>query len=378
MEKKFVVKINFEKIIWFLLFIFLFEPTLFVKIPKFNSIYIIGIVITFLYCCFKYLNKNRKISKLLIITFLLRVVLFIPTFAYGGDIIKWGYQSLNYLSAIMMISLGFEKNQDETLKNMQIVFFVYLLINLILYIKYPFGIFPEFWGLHFLGIRTRFTDYLFVLIAISILRFKNDKKFNLLCIILSVVTMFSAWISTAISGIVIAIILMFYLNKVKLKRNPNVLVMIALIIVILVTFFRIQNIFSSLIENLLHKSVSLTGRTEIWDLSYKYLKEKLLLGHGYRNDGNFVYWCGDYWQAHNQFLQSIYDGGIIYLGLFISLLFSAVKNCNLKFKEGIVMISFLFGFIIMMISEIYAYYPSFYTFLAIMYYFKYKTNDDKI
>ena len=261
---------------------------------------------------------------------------------------------------------------------MQIVFFVYLLINLILYIKYPFGIFPEFWGLHFLGIRTRFTDYLFVLIAISILRFKNDKKFNLLCIILSVVTMFSAWISTAISGIVIAIILMFYLNKVKLKRNPNVLVMIALIIVILVTFFRIQNIFSSLIENLLHKSVRLTGRTEIWDLSYKYLKEKLLLGHGYRNDGNFVYWCGDYWQAHNQFLQSIYDGGIIYLGLFISLLFSAVKNCNLKFKEGIVMISFLFGFIIMMISEIYAYYPSFYTFLAIMYYFKYKTNDDKI
>ncbi|MBQ7410038.1 MAG: O-antigen ligase family protein [Clostridia bacterium] len=357
--------------VWFVLLIFLFEPTIFVKIPKLNYLFIFGICVTFLYALYSFIIKNKKVSKLIVIMFFYRMSLLIPTIINDGDIIKWGYQSLNHITVFMMIELGFERNRDRTLKSLQNILITYLSINLVLYLKYPDGILNEFWGLHFLGIRTRFTDYLFLLIFISMIRWDmdKDKKFNIFCIIISLITMFKAWISTAIVGIIIVVLMYYFISKYFKKINPRIFLTLAFIIVVSITFFRVQNLFSIFIEEVLHKSVSLTGRTEIWDLSYDYIDDNLFFGHGYKNDGNFVYWRGEYWQGHNQFIQILYEGGIVNLIIFVILLYSAIPKIKEVNKEYRIMISFLFSYVVMMISEIYAYYPTLYAFLAIFYYY---------
>ena len=344
--------------VWFVLLIFLFEPTIFVKIPKLNYLFIFGICVTFLYALYSFIIKNKKVSKLIVIMFFYRMSLLIPTIINDGDIIKWGYQSLNHITVFIMIELGFERNRDRTLKSLQNILITYLSINLVLYLKYPDGILNEFWGLHFLGIRTRFTDYLFLLIFISMIRWDmdKDKKFNIFCIIISLITMFKAWISTAIVGIIIVVLMYYFISKYFKKINPRIFLTLAFIIVVSITFFRVQNLFSIFIEEVLHKSVSLTesGVEKV---------EKIF------HDGNFVYWRGEYWQGHNQFIQILYEGGIVNLIIFVILLYSAIPKIKEVNKEYRIMISFLFSYVVMMISEIYAYYPTLYAFLAIFYYY---------
>lgn len=68
------------------------------------------------------------------------------------------------------------------------------------------------------------------------------------------------------------------------------------------------------IEDVLHKSVTLTGRTDIWKEAINVLKSenilKLIFGNGIFNDGSFVPFGRTYWPAHNQWLQNLYELGI--------------------------------------------------------------------
>ena len=360
--------------ILFILCIFLFEPNIFVKITVLNITFICGIILTFIYCVHKYLKYNIKISNLLFLIIIHRIILLVPILIYGGDIIKWGYQSINFISIIMIVNVY--KNSNKILKIFQNIFFTYLLINIILYIVMPNGILEAFPEINFLGIRTRFTDYAFPLIFIGLLTIKDNKKYNILCIIISLITIIMASVSTAIIGVFIAVFFIFISNKFFNTKNlftPKRWLTIALIFVILITFFRIQNVFSNIIEDIFNKNATLTGRTEIWDLSYEYILDKPILGHGYNNDGNFVYWRGTFWQGHNQIIQLLYDGGFISLILFIIILYCTVNkiDCVKYHYEKSVLTGFWFAFVIMMTSEIYAYYPCTYVIMAITYNYAY-------
>ena len=80
---------------------------------------------------------------------------------------------------------------------------------------------------------------------------------------------------------------------------------------------------------------------------------------------------GGKWQAHNQLLQSLYETGIFGSILFYWLFYKSLKKLNqesIEKKYKIITGSVLFAFIIMMITEIYGYYPPFYISLLIAYY----------
>ena len=169
-----------------------------------------------------------------------------------------------------------------------------------------------------------------------------------------------------------------YLIFVKRKRlrkllNLRVIVYAGIIISFLFTFFNFSSLFSSILVNVFHKDASLSYRTQIWAESIKYLAKSPIIGQGLADNGNFIYWGyvnapKSLWQAHNNWLQLLYDGGIVSMLIFISIInMNSVKLSRYYNKKivSILLISMIVLFIVM-ISEILIYTPYFYLIIFVI------------
>ena len=370
MKKK--QKTNFFLILMILI---LFEPNIFVKNDITNFIFIFGAIISFIYVLIIKFRRSMKIFKITLLVIIDRMLLIILTLLNRGDILKVGYQSLTLIALFFYAEYFYSKNNlSDFIKIVKKIFFLYLFINIVLYYIFPNGLYLKGGTIHFLGIRTRFTEYSMTLILLSILSYVlkyNSKRQAIVELIIAILNIIIPKISTAIIGVLIFAIMYYILSKIK-KMDYRFLLYIGIVLTILVVFFRIQTIFSFIIEDILNKNISLTGRTEIWDLSYKYIFDKMFfLGHGLPIDGNFILWGSKLWQAHNQLLQNLYEGGIVGTFLFYMIIGMSLRqlskcDCDSKYKNLVA--SMIFAFLIMMITEIYGYYNPLYIIIILGYF----------
>ena len=104
-----------------------------------------------------------------------RLLIFIPTLNHSGEIVKWGYQSIVFAGLHLL-----KKNYICDKNAFRIVYemiFSYVLINILLMIIYPNGIFPQY-GIYFLGIITRFTEFSIALMYISLIYYNEYSSKN--------------------------------------------------------------------------------------------------------------------------------------------------------------------------------------------------------
>jgi O-antigen ligase len=106
------------------------------------------------------------------------------------------------------------------------------------------------------------------------------------------------------------------------------------IISILIIGFSFQNNFADIIEQLFDKSVTFTGRTNIWELALSKVPESPWIGHGMESLHVIV---GDAYfdapHAHNYFLQQLFSVGIIGLIIATMIWLTASKNCHRYFNS---------------------------------------------
>lgn len=376
MQNSKLEKISYQ--FYLIMLLFLFEPNAFVKISVLNYLFIIGAVVSFLVIFLKYIKYKFPIDNVLIILICWRLLSLFVTFIYGGDILKVGYQSLIFITLFMYAKYFIKKKSLKMFwKNLLTIFFTYLIVNILSYSLFPNGIIHNSSSdiIYFLGIRTRFTEYALATILLGIINYKY-KQINLfylaIVIIIALLNIMLPNISTAYTGIAIIIISYFILYRFYHKKKVSSfkpLLIIALIFTFLIVFLRAQNVFEYFIVNVLNKQLTLSNRTVLWDLSYKYiLNGNWLFGNGYINDGNFIALGSTKWQAHDQFLQMLYECGIT--GTFLFYLFISKilgKSKRVINKLDMLIVSFVFAFLIMMISEIYSYYIPFYVVLVCCY-----------
>ena len=98
--------------------------------------------------------------------------------------------------------------------------------------------------------------------------------------------------------------------------------------------YRLQDVFAFLIEGVLHKGLSFTGRTEIWDTAIDNILHSPALGYGLAQSGK-VYRLRKhkYYHAHNVFLEVLMEGGFCALLCFLMMLASAVKQLMIHRKH---------------------------------------------
>lgn len=377
--KKGIAKLNLEKrILLYLILIFAFEPKLFVKIDFLNYIYIGGIVLSFIITLIKYFSKFNKPSKLLIILVIYRLSFFIQTLTSHGDITMWGYMSIVLVTLCMAIEIYAKYDFNFLLSSLINILTAITVINLLIVFVYPNGLIGD---IYFIGIRTRFTEVILVNMVLSLTydKIHNVKisKKSLFIIAVSIVTILKCWIATALLGMVLVFLLVLLFLKDRHIKLLNIYfaIIICLVLNVLIVHLRILDSLDWFFTGIFGKTTSLSGRTEIWDNAFGIIFSKPIFGHGMAVDGNFIPWVwggiGEVklWQAHNQWLQLLYDGGIVCVISFIAITFISYLQikCN---KQAVAKSKFLIiGIIVfyfMMIVEIYSYTPYFFVLPFVM------------
>ena len=119
-----------------------------------------------------------------------------------------------------------------------------------------------------------------------------------------------------------------------------------------IVVFRVQHIFTWLIEQILHKNLTLTGRTHIWNVAMALIQANPWLGYGKSSLLKFAFTKYAI-PAHNQFLDIGITCGIPGLLVYLIILYCAFRNLS-KCKEspsGRVMACALLAYLVMSIAE---------------------------
>lgn len=368
---KHLVKFRYS-ILSFIFIFLLIEPNAFTGINAVNVAYGVFALAIFIFCCLKYIIKKYRPSIPTIVLSAFRVFLMLITLINHGDIIKVGYDSLKFINILMLCDMArYDGKLNEFLTSMFYVFAILLLIN----VTTKSFMIENFYR-PFLGIRTRCVDYILPLMLSGLLLInKKIKIYKLILIILGFIIGLTNLIifnvTTGYVALALILITFLLLNIKGFSKvfNNKVLFVGALILIVLITFVRVQVYFNDLIELFTGKDATFTFRTEIWDKSYTLIKDNLIFGHGFINDGDFIPLWGRNWQAHSTILQLTYDSGLFGLILMLAYVLISMwdnKKTTKNYKT-IICSAFCFCLLFISIVEIYSYYLIFYFIFAITY-----------
>ncbi len=117
-----------------------------------------------------------------------------------------------------------------------------------------------------------------------------------------------------------------YLQKNNLTILSIVYAILFISIVVLggTNFFDIP-IVKYVIEEVLGKSATLTGRTGIWNVAIEYISKSPILGYGIRDSINVFAYNNLKYSAHNQWVQGLYEIGVLGILPIVALYYGADK-----------------------------------------------------
>lgn len=211
--------------------------------------------------------------------------------------------------------------------------------------------------IYFWSTRNHLSSLFFITFISSILFYgiKRTNPAHLWCMF-TVVNVFWGTImfnsSTTIVGVTVLLILYFLFKKRNVLYRPVLWFFGGVGLNITIVMFRIQEVFAWLIENLLHKTVTLSGRTSIWDIALLYIYRSPIWGYGESSILSFSFAKTEI-PAHNQFLDiAIICGipGVILFGIILFVTFRKLGSYKESFVSRLITCALL-GYIVMSISE---------------------------
>lgn len=176
------------------------------------------------------------------------------------------------------------------------------------------------------------------------LEHRNYTNLFIVQILYTMVVGVVSWNSTMMFTTVIIFVLAFFRNGIFSKMTIIHYVLLYLFLEIGIVFLRIQDFFSYIIVSILHRNLSLTGRTSIWDYYIKQFSDENLFQKLFGNFGVTQLSVN----THNMFLGLLVFTGVIGLTLYFVLLYLAIvnlikeKNTDLARFVSVI----LFGFLI--------------------------------
>lgn len=372
----------------FLLILFsllpLFQPAIFLKFNMMNYLYGGCLVLEFLYFTYVYYKEKIKFGTFFGLLVLYRFVLAFPTIMLHGDILKFISFTFTIMNLYYVINYFVRKGEMKRLLYATITLFTILLaINYLTILVFPKGIIDE---MYFLGIRTRITEYAFILLvllvfAVNIIKTQKYKFILLIPLFVLSINTFSQWVATCIAGMMIflAIGLVDYMisKKIKLSISYRVAFIVAQLAFVLIVFANIQVLFEPILVHILKKDATLTYRTKLWANAWEVIFKRPIIGHGITLDnGNFTFDGVAYVQGHNQIIQSLYDGGMVTTALLLAILYESGKLLKGKTLQEKILIYGAFTYMIMMIVEIYMYYASSFFLFIFLYAYSRKSYEE--
>lgn len=237
---------------------------------------------------------------------------------------------LTIVTFCMLLELSLRDSPEMALDMIVYPLTVLILVNFILLCIFPWGLCiggTYNYNYNFLGIDNLLppilVPYMFIVALRSTVRHGDLNWFAYLMIGVCAETILLVWSATGMIGLALALVflLFFYQRRGQTLFNFDTSLLVGFGGFFGIVLFRLQNIFAFLIEDVLHKGLSFTGRTDIWDKAIKLFLESPFLGYGIAQSGK-VYRIskGKYYHAHNAILEVLVEGGVFSAIAFVMML----------------------------------------------------------
>lgn len=338
-------KISREKFKYFLLIFFSLKIGCLSYVSStINLVWFCISILTFIYT-FSVLIINKKINKFDMIVFLFYFILIFSTLINSGSINDLVKEVISFFSLYYVIRYGIEKNAKDFVNVFsKYIMFLTLTNTLSTIIYYPSSMFRDnnnpifFCG----GDNTAVRLYLIAILFYFMNCKLNKKKIKFPFLPLLNLLVFS--IIRDLGGGKVCFMIMFlgilYLmkgTKMPKKVMKNIILVNILLFILLVITNKME-IFKFLIVNVLHRNLSLTDRTVIWDITINKIFNKPIIGYGMIDGLKFQsmlpYITGI--NAHNTYLMILFDGGIVLFSVFLLIMiFASVKFDKIKHDRWI-------------------------------------------
>lgn len=310
--------------------------TALVKIININTNIAIPILvlifITFFYTVlnFRFWHIQQSIVKTLTLFFLTTYIVsivFSLCNSFGG---RFMYGSLLLPFTIFWFFYLFIQNYS----NMRFIITVISIVILVLIYTYFQTINI---AQNYSGNETSMNSSYFVMYMLPFLLCVKNKIIKYALIITVLIVVFSSLKRTGTIAVVLAVLGYFYVNFIiKGKKNSNTILFVALISMIMY-IITTADVFSdsfliTRFQNILEDQGS--GRVDVWKDTWSMIKEssisKLVFGHGFNQ---VVVNSPIGLSAHNDFLEVLYDYGLLIFGIYLTIYFQLAKFVNVLIKQ---------------------------------------------
>lgn len=303
-------------------------------------IYLNGIRVVFVIALIKYL-VNAKISKYMLILIIYFLIRLVTTIINGNSINAFITEAYPILAICILIELCMKKKTLILIEGFTITLNTLLVINFITLIINPIGYGTEYDKFYFLRGGNQLMAFCVLATMFSFINWYLKKsainKF-MLWMIIGMSTYTAICIKSATGILTWAIIITFLCVPQKLKNkklfNFSTYSLTYLSIFIFIVILNGQQYFSYIIETILNKSMTFSGRTDIWQIALEKVKIRPILGYGISNNSNIIYYREQYFSTHNEFLQILVESGLIGF-IPLILIYIIIGKKLMKYKEDI-------------------------------------------
>lgn len=365
------MKISNNEIISNILFFFLFQqiwsPILIFGII--NEIFVLISKLIAFVLILELLAKapnNLSILKLTSLVGIIYLSLLVSTIHGGGDIRRWF--SMTYcplgLTALFTMNFSSIKKAQSFIKAISSLMMCVCFCEFLFVLIYPLGMnVGQGTNMYFLG-GENYVGFpllvgLFIIICDHIINGVSIKRLYAY-IFMQSTTVLIIFSGGNLTGTFVAVMLLLpYMRIITKFSTIRLIVSLMLIFIFLIIFNNLQNIITNpivryIVEDQLGKDLTLTHRTVIWDqVIYKFFM-KPIWGYGMQDTYNlFTIPVGNTFKtfsAHNQLLQSLYEGGIL-LFLAFTPLFMVVNKLIKSSLTKHYFNAIIIGLLVMYMSE---------------------------
>jgi len=338
-----VAKYLKSKVLLFFLLIPFFKPICFQYYSRFSiieNIFVMWKVVAAIIGALLfgiYVWNYSRISKLVVFVALFEASIVISTVINKGYMSRAIIDAVSVIAFIMIINLNMKYNQVGLIRCASILLSVLVFLNLCSMIIYPNGMSADWYYNRVNALYFMVTDngsalfllFSILIFALDILLAKKRKTIyrNLFMILLcdiSAVLSFSVTTMIVVALFSTVVYLVFKSNFTKIQ-NPNILVVLYLIIFVYLMSMQDNVISSFILEKLFNRSSNYSGRYELWRTSIRMIQMNPWIGYG-RIARDYIPAWGGYYSSHNYFLEMLLQGGVLALVPFIFIIGTTINR----------------------------------------------------
>lgn len=309
--------------------------------------------------------RRKKWSLLVIVMSLLQIWTAVATIKNQGDFMRYFGPALTAVVLIMLTEIALDDNVFELISDINKIFTIFFWFNFVYVLAVTAsGVDTVSYNyVFFLGIDNRFIfsflPWVTFNFMLSMYEHGEITAKSIIPLLASWGLLLWRWSVGATFGMTLWFIYIFSTKSGRFKLPSMGAFVSILVSNYALVIDRIQYRFEDIIVGKLHKSITITGRTFLWDAVIAVAQRSPLFGGGVQSIAHdkqyFLVFSGlsacAVPHAHNYFVNITYHGGYVGLGLFIFLFFLSFYKLS-RNKEVVYGQTLIYALFIMFILSL--------------------------